>query len=162
MPVGGTGGAGCWGKWQIAGCSCGMTFCGCSGVPLTGTFTSSIYGAFAMTWDGVSTFTGTKSFAYPGNGGCGAVTISLTAIIGCTGGHWFLQYKAKAGGAGSCPTICPGTTGVVNTTAGVLASTVSCSPLSVAWNFTGGAPGCGTTFTTNIYNGGTETGTFTP
>ncbi len=89
----------CWSIWDIEGCGCGLTFCGCSGLPTTGTLTSDIFGPFAMTYNaGPDTWTGTiTGYAYPGNAFCTAQTIDIDVTIACVGGLWSLYFGFNRG-----------------------------------------------------------------
>ena len=112
---------------DVGGLNCGTNFCGCT-VGATGTLTSTIFGAFAMTLVGSRNFTGSKSYAYPGQAAMlSAGTITLDVIVSCVSGVWKLDIVvAQLPFASTCPG--PGTpTGHLGL---FTAASANCSPTS--------------------------------
>ena len=169
MPGGHTGGGGggsCWSIWDVGNCGCmsGMSFCGCTGVPLTLHCTSAVMGTCVLTWIPASMhFTGTIVYAYPGNAFCPATSVNVNVTVDCNAGVWRLTIGWDHTNTG-CST-CPTNAGTATTATYDAPPTLACSPLSVVWTrATSGAQGClGTgTFLGNLLNGTPDTMTVTP
>ena len=154
---------------DLGGCGCGITFCGCTGLPTSGTMTTPNFGTFTMTWTGTK-YTGSITYNYPGGTVCPAKVITLTADITCVtpGTSWGIAFSSltelcPVGGGGF---ICPGVTHALASTGVITAGfTLTCSPFSAVWNIVATAPqGCTLvgTYSSNLFLNVSGPITFTP
>jgi hypothetical protein len=95
---------------DIGACACTQSFCGCSAVPITLNLTSTLYGAFVLTWDStaVAYISNTLVFNYPGSVACPSNCAALAGVtlrfqLSCLAGAFVVEVYTLGTIAGPCP-----------------------------------------------------------